>query len=134
MVIEQVVNKAELDLAIAQIDLRGALCVTDARLLLALLGTCALPRHMGAQLALNGALPDGVDEMAFVAGGAVMLCAYQQLNAVASSLLVEQLVEVGLPVHHADLARGGQLRISAYRDRPFRRRDRRIREHDRAFR
>ena len=93
----------------AQIDLRGALCVPDARLLLGSLGPCALPRHMDAQLALNGALPDGVEEMAFVAGGAVMLCAYQQINAAASSLLVEQLVEVGLPVHHADLARGGQL-------------------------
>jgi len=32
-----------------------------------------------------------------------MLGAYQQLDAAASTLLVEQLVEVRIPIHHADL-------------------------------
>ncbi len=38
-----------------------------------------------------------------------MLGAYQQLDAVASTLLVEQLVEVRFAIHHTDLARIGQL-------------------------
>jgi hypothetical protein len=56
---------------------------------------------------LNGAVSDGVEEIDLLAGRAVMLCAYQQLNAAASTLLVEQVVEVGLAIHHTDLARIG---------------------------
>jgi hypothetical protein len=64
---------------------------------------------MDAKLALQGALSDRLEEIELLAGGAVMLCADQQINTAASALLVEQLIEVRLAIHYTDLARIGQL-------------------------
>ena len=62
-------RRAELDLAVAQIDVRGTLLVAGARF--AFLGLSALARHADAKLALDRALPDELEEVEFLAGGTV---------------------------------------------------------------
>lgn len=93
---------AEHDLAVAQLHLRGALRMARARLLLALLGSAALARHRDGQAALGRTASGLVEQAALLGDETVVLGAHQQVDLVALSLLVEQLEEVGLAVHHAD--------------------------------
>jgi hypothetical protein len=100
-------RRTEHDPAIAHVNLGHALLAPGGRLLLALLRLGALPRHIDARLALHRALSDRREEIEFVVGGAVMLGAHQQIHAACVSLLVKQLEDVCLAIHHADRARIG---------------------------
>ena len=102
-------GRAELDFPIVQFDLGRALRMPGACLLLALLRPGTLARHMDEKPALHSAASGAVEQVEFIVRDAVMHCAHQQIDLVASTLLVEQLEEVRLPIHHADQPRVGQL-------------------------
>jgi hypothetical protein len=83
---------------VAQLDLGHALGVPDAGLLLALLGAITLTRHGDAQLALDGAMPNRLEEVGVFTQGSVMLGPHQQLHTAQFSLLVEEFCTILLRI------------------------------------
>lgn len=87
---------AELDTPVMQGDLRCARRAPELGLLLAFSGAGALPLDLDAQPTALPAGPQGLEEFDVVGRVAVVLGTHQQVDLGIATLLVEQLVEVGL--------------------------------------
>ena len=94
----------ELDPPVMQGDMCRARRAPGLGLLLAPFRASALALDLNAETATFRTGTQGVEELEAVSRVAVVLGPHQQVDTGVVALLIEQLIEVGLPIQHADQA------------------------------